>query len=962
MAYEAPYNYHEPSRARYPTQAPQVPQATLKFNPEASGSAPYNASIPAQARAQPTYDTDLQADRRRALRSQQSNQPRYDNKLPVGYQEERGQGGSYVAPGFNSRVGDGGHRIRNDERNQFSQINHQYQSSKGREHIQHSDSNLPQRPMNARIGGGPDNNHYQRRKPPQRAFSDDHLSHPESRGGQQSQFLPTEDNGQYIIRTQHDPSWSKPRFVDDQQPFRVSDSARGTKAKASKPKDRIRAEEEPDTLAWDNPFPTFPTGRKKGKDHHNEAVSEGVANLDLNHHPMEKIKHHERPQTADGIERFIPPRIPPQEIVTNGLRNHDAGRPSGSSGYHSSAEQHPSDQYQQDERGAQHEGDDQYQRSGTYNESAANSYADSLSTKQSRSIPPHTHSGYRPVLSDSVSSGRSRTMPNKVSEAMKDGQYHAPYTQSSSTGSPGIGDQHRYLHDTPPSQQRYMKPHLDPDIRPASAEPIPQSAKYPPPVPQDSYGDFFDSYYSPSNQGSHQQPQHRQNARNRTLEEDMPNFDAVSDCDTKGAPLHLQTQDTMLETHSHSSQSPTHQYSPRSRSQPNLKYQKPPYQSIGRGQGFRQDAQSPSGAHPKGRLQPEGRTAGQFNDRQQPRQLERSNPIPLYQSNASTSSSLSNGYTSSTGMPPPSGWPKPQQVRSARGIRSDDAQRLPQEMVLSSNGAVGPDSFPSTPQQNPDALPHHATPLHLGLQQGSRPQQVTKPPPIRQYNNDSLAVQQPAVSSTPPQQRGDSSLPVTQAEIDQLRQDITRNSSDDSSQLVLAKKLVEASNCLVDDRTDPKTRARTREKYIFEAHKIVKKLVNNRYTEAMFYLADCYGSGMLGLETDPKEAFNLYQSAAKAGHAQAAYRVAVCCEIGQEEGGGTRKDPTKAIQWYKRAATLGDTPAMYKIGTIQLKGLLGQARNPKEAIVWLKRAAERADVDNPHALHELVSAGECLET
>jgi TPR repeat protein len=61
----------------------------------------------------------------------------------------------------------------------------------------------------------------------------------------------------------------------------------------------------------------------------------------------------------------------------------------------------------------------------------------------------------------------------------------------------------------------------------------------------------------------------------------------------------------------------------------------------------------------------------------------------------------------------------------------------------------------------------------------------------------------------------------------------------------------------------------------------------------------------------------------------------------------------KAVQWYRRAAALGDTPALYKMGMILLKGLLGQQRNLGEALNMLKRAAERADKDNPHALHEL---------
>jgi TPR repeat protein len=181
------------------------------------------------------------------------------------------------------------------------------------------------------------------------------------------------------------------------------------------------------------------------------------------------------------------------------------------------------------------------------------------------------------------------------------------------------------------------------------------------------------------------------------------------------------------------------------------------------------------------------------------------------------------------------------------------------------------------------------------------------------------------------------------------------NPGDQKTQLLLAKKLVEASIVLVADnnRLDPKMKAKAKEKYVMDAYKIVKKLVSTGYPDAQFYLADCYGEGQLGLEVDAKEAFALYQSAAKAGHAQSAYRVAVCCEIGAEEGGGTKRDPFKAVQWYKRAAAMGDTPAMYKMGMINLKGLLGQARSPREGVSWLKRAAERADEENPHALHEL---------
>ncbi|KAL2871473.1 putative chitin synthase activator (Chs3) [Aspergillus lucknowensis] len=248
---------------------------------------------------------------------------------------------------------------------------------------------------------------------------------------------------------------------------------------------------------------------------------------------------------------------------------------------------------------------------------------------------------------------------------------------------------------------------------------------------------------------------------------------------------------------------------------------------------------------------------------------------------------------------------------------------------------------------NPDALPHHPVPFRPGHDSGS------KPPPVRQYSNTANSQPAPAAPQSPLDSPAGPTQ-ITHSELERLRMQARGNPSDQKLQLLLAQKLVEASVVLIEgSRLDPKSKSKAREKYNIDAHKIVKKLVSSGYADAQFYLADCYGSGLLGLQTDPKEAFSLYNSAAKQGHAQAAYRVAVCCEIGQEEGGGTKRDPFKAVQWYKRAATLGDPPAMYKMGMILLKGLLGQARNPREAISWLKRAAERADEENPHALHEL---------
>jgi len=238
--------------------------------------------------------------------------------------------------------------------------------------------------------------------------------------------------------------------------------------------------------------------------------------------------------------------------------------------------------------------------------------------------------------------------------------------------------------------------------------------------------------------------------------------------------------------------------------------------------------------------------------------------------------------------------------------------------------------------------------------------QPAKPPPIRNYNGAGQSV-------TAHQRQGsvDPSIkPVTHAELDQLRAAVSANPSNNKQALHLAKKLVEASHVLASEggRADPKTTSKNREKYVLEAHKRIKRLAADGYPDAQFYLADCYGQGSLGLEVDTKEAFNLYQAAAKQAHPQAAYRTAVCCEMGPEEGGGTRKDFAKAVQWYRRAAALGDVAAMYKLGMVLLKGLLNTPRNVPEAVSWLQKAADRADRDNPHAVHELATMYESTYT
>jgi TPR repeat protein len=195
-----------------------------------------------------------------------------------------------------------------------------------------------------------------------------------------------------------------------------------------------------------------------------------------------------------------------------------------------------------------------------------------------------------------------------------------------------------------------------------------------------------------------------------------------------------------------------------------------------------------------------------------------------------------------------------------------------------------------------------------------------------------------------------SAPPYTKEYIDQYRQRIKAD-PDPEAHFLFAKYLIEAAKHIGANAKDQRTVKKFRDMLIAESLKVIRRLATQgqAYDEAQFFLANCYGTGTLGLQVDHERAYHLYLQAAKQNHPAAAYRVAVCNEI----GAGTRRELPRAAAFYRKAASLGDTPAMYKLGMILLHGTLGEAKNPRDAINWLKRAAEQADEDNPHALHEL---------
>ena len=144
--------------------------------------------------------------------------------------------------------------------------------------------------------------------------------------------------------------------------------------------------------------------------------------------------------------------------------------------------------------------------------------------------------------------------------------------------------------------------------------------------------------------------------------------------------------------------------------------------------------------------------------------------------------------------------------------------------------------------------------------------------------------------------------------------------------------------------------ARDQKELLREARTILQRLADRGYAFAQYYLADGYSSGFFndGKE-DPDRAFPFFIAAGKHGHAEAAYRTALCYEFGW----GCRRDPAKASQFHRQAASRGHPGAAVRLGKACLTGDMGLGGRYREGAKWLKRATEGADHQHNSAPYEL---------
>lgn len=106
--------------------------------------------------------------------------------------------------------------------------------------------------------------------------------------------------------------------------------------------------------------------------------------------------------------------------------------------------------------------------------------------------------------------------------------------------------------------------------------------------------------------------------------------------------------------------------------------------------------------------------------------------------------------------------------------------------------------------------------------------------------------------------------------------------------------------------------------------------------EAQFQLAMALSLGKDGEAEDRKEAAVWFEKAAKQGHAEAAYSMAICFLRGL----GVPKDAAAGVAWYRKAADLGDKKAQYYYGACLAAGS-GVKADEKASAEWYRKSAEQ---------------------
>ncbi|QLL31697.1 hypothetical protein HG536_0B05620 [Torulaspora globosa] len=240
---------------------------------------------------------------------------------------------------------------------------------------------------------------------------------------------------------------------------------------------------------------------------------------------------------------------------------------------------------------------------------------------------------------------------------------------------------------------------------------------------------------------------------------------------------------------------------------------------------------------------------------------------------------------------------------------------------------------------------------HMYLMNGSHDTQLTS-------TNESVADMSHQLISRYLGQNGNTSLVPRLKTIEMYRENVKKSKDANLlfqfAQYILQTALTMEFNdtpATTASKTDAIDPAELKRSFLKEAQHYLRKLSVKGYADAQYLLGDVYASGALG-KTENKEAFTLFQAAAKHGHIESAYRTAYCFE----EGLGTTRDSRKALEFLKFAASRNHPSAMYKLGLYSFYGRMGlptDVNTKQNGIKWLSRASARANELTCAAPYEL---------
>ena len=122
-----------------------------------------------------------------------------------------------------------------------------------------------------------------------------------------------------------------------------------------------------------------------------------------------------------------------------------------------------------------------------------------------------------------------------------------------------------------------------------------------------------------------------------------------------------------------------------------------------------------------------------------------------------------------------------------------------------------------------------------------------------------------------------------------------------------------------------------------EAIEILNNLAGNGNMDAMFILGNLYSDSSYGnWRENNRMAKEWLKKAAKAGHAEAMYKLSQDCNL-------ISYDIKKSFKLCKKAAEAGCVEAMFVLSEFYSGGYTGFKKNEEEEYKWLERAAEKGD-------------------